>query len=164
MKQITRKVSARLFLVFGAMFVLFCSMPAEAQSSNSASAENSSGLEAYDVTREVKIQGTIQQIDNSGERAPLGTHLLIATAQGVIDAHLGALNAASRKILNLSAGQAVELTGMIETENGNSVMLARLMTTPTHVVILRNENGIPIHSLVRASGAIAPSSTQKGGL
>jgi hypothetical protein len=164
MKRVSQGAVVRWFFMLGGAFCFFCAISAGAQSSNSEGTENSSAIEAYDMSREVKIQGTIREVVNSGESAPLGMHLLIDTPQGVIDAHIGALNSASQKLLGLAAGQTVELTGMIESENGNSVMLARLLTTPTRVVILRNENGIPVRSLVRGPGPAAPASVQKGGL
>jgi len=131
---------------------------------NAQSAATNSGLSApvYDVSKEIKIDGTIDKIENASV-GPMGTHLLVITAQGVVDVHLGASTATSAKNLGLSVGQSIHVTGMMATISGNSVLLARILTTSDHIYVLRNERGVPAHSLM-PRGAAASANSQKGAL
>ncbi|HTU32465.1 MAG TPA: hypothetical protein VMF66_01530 [Candidatus Acidoferrum sp.] len=101
---------------------------------------------AYDLSKEVKVQGTIEKINGFGNNGPIGTHILVQTASGVVDAHLGFGSAVSSKNLGISIGQNVTVVGMMETVGSSSVLMARILTTPSRVIVLRNEHGIPIRS------------------
>jgi hypothetical protein len=145
---------------------LLAALPANAQSSASTSAVVAGPSElgpAYDVAKEIKIQGNILKIEaESGNGKLLGTHAQIQTPQGVVDAHLGSGNVATAQTLGLYPGLSVTITGMMVTVGENSVLLARVLTTSNHVFLLRNEHGIPSRSLLpRASSSSA--NTVKGG-
>ena len=141
---------------------LVCARPALAQSSQSAGSSTNSFIQVYDVTKEVKVEGTIQKIETQTPNLPMGTHVLIQTTQGVIDAHLGAGPAAKPSFLGISEGEDVTLVGMMQTVGGNQILLTRLLTTPSHIFVLRNEHGIPVRGNPNRSPAAAK--TQKGGL
>ncbi|MGH9733401.1 MAG: hypothetical protein ACRD8A_02265 [Candidatus Acidiferrales bacterium] len=102
---------------------------------------------AYDISKEVKVQGVIEKINGFGNSGPIGTHILIQTPAGVVDAHLGFGSAASSKNLGISVGQNVTVIGMMETVGRSSVMMARILTTPSRVIVLRNEHGIPVRGI-----------------
>jgi hypothetical protein len=135
---------------------------------NAQSAATTSALSSpvYDTSKEIKLDGTIDKIETNTSAGPLGTHLLIVSAQGEVDVHLGASAAVTAKNLGLTMGESVHVTGMRATINGNSVMLARILTTSNHIYVLRNEHGVPIHSLMPrgAAGSASAASSQKGGL
>ena len=114
------------------------------------------------MSKEVVVQGNIQKIDTTGDRVPMGAHLLVETSTGVVDAHLGTLNAASLKLLGLYNGEAVSLTGITESENGNSVMLVRILNVAGHDFTLRNKNGLPLRTLVPRA-ASTDRTNAKGG-
>jgi hypothetical protein len=118
----------------------------------------------YRVAKEIKIQGTIQSIEVSNGGVLRGTHAQIATAQGIVDAHLGVSPNVNAKTLDLSTGEAVEITGMMASENGSSVLLARILTTPERIFILRSEQGVPIRGIVlRGNVTFTKAATMKGG-
>lgn len=108
-------------------------------------------LPSYDVTKEVKIQGTIQKIDTSGTNGLIGTQVLIQTASGVVDAHLGYGPASKASYLGISQGQSVTIVGMMQSVGNNNVLLVRLLTTANHIFVLRNEHGIPVRAVPRGS-------------
>jgi len=155
----TSMIIRNLLIVFG-FGVLMLTPAANAQIATSSSELSS---QVYDLNKEIKIQGTIEKISTISSNGLIGTHLLVTTAEGVIDVHLGASMAVSAKSLGLSAGESVNLTGMMATINGNSVLLARILTTSTRVYVLRNELGVPIRSLM-PRGAASSANTQKGAL
>ena len=141
----------------GWLFVMICASglgamsaaPAEAQAA--LHANTNTMVPAYDMAKEVKVQGTIEKIDGFGTAGPIGTHILIQTATGMVDAHLGFGPAASAKHLGLSLGERVSVIGMMETVGHNSVLMARILTTPSHIFVLRNEHGIPIRATPHGS-------------
>jgi hypothetical protein len=153
--------SIRNFLWVCGLAVLLMPFGAKAQSAIPSNNQLSSPV--YDLNKEIKIQGTIEKIVSSTNGGPVGSHVLVSTADGMIDVHLGASAAVSAKNLGLSTGQNIEITGMMATMGGNSVLLARILTTSSHIYMLRNEHGVPVRSLV-PRGASSLSSSQKGAL
>jgi hypothetical protein len=117
----------------------------------------------YSVAREIKIQGTIESIEVSDGGALRGMHAQIATAQGRVDAHLGVNPTVNAKTLDLATGEAVEITGMMAKESGESVLLARILTTPDRIFILRSERGVPIRGMISRGNLIPTQATMKGG-
>ncbi|HKS67028.1 MAG TPA: hypothetical protein VJR26_07300 [Candidatus Acidoferrales bacterium] len=124
------------------------SMNAQTRSSAAVRASNTM-VPAYDVAKEVKVQGTIQKIDGFGTSGPIGTHIFIQTAAGTIDVHLGFGAASKPGYLGIAPGQSVTVIGMMETVGSASVLMARILTTPNHIFVLRNEHGFPIRGIPR---------------
>lgn len=135
-------------------------IPANAQTATAATpaadVRTNTMVPSYDVTKEVKIQGTIQKIDSTGTNGITGTQILIQTANGVIDAHLGFGPASKPSYLGLAEGQSVTVVGMMQTMSGNSVLLARILTTANHIFVLRNEHGIPVRAIPHGSNHSGP--------
>jgi hypothetical protein len=125
--------------------------------------ESAMASPVYDLNKEVKIDGTIDKIETNSSGGPIGTHLLVISAQGVVDVHLGASAAVTAKNLGLTVGESIHVTGMMANIGGNSVLLARILTTSNHIYMLRNEHGAPIRSLM-PRGAASSANAQKGAL
>jgi hypothetical protein len=70
---------------------------------------------------------------------------------GVVDAHLGFGAASKPKYLGISAGQSVTVIGMMQTIGSANVLIARILTTPNRIFVLRNEHGVPIRAIPRRS-------------
>jgi hypothetical protein len=132
---------------------------------NAQSTANESAMASptYDLSKEIKIDGTIDKIETNSSGGPIGTHLLVISAQGVVDVHLGASAAVTAKNLGLTVGESIHVTGMMASLGGNSVLLARILTTSNHIYVLRNEHGAPIRSLM-PRGAASSANSQKGAL
>lgn len=158
------QIRTLVLFVFVAAAGLLCGAPAKAQdtTATAASASADAIVSAYNLAKEVKIQGTIQKIDVAVPTGPMGTHILIQTAQGLVDAHLGHGPAAKPEYLGLSESQSVTVVGMMENFGANNVLLVRLLQTPTRIFVLRNEHGIPVRAIPR--GASSTANLQKGGL
>lgn len=143
-------------LLFMAAWVV--STAAQTVASSPAPARNTM-VPAYDLTKEVKIQGTIQKIDGFGTSGPIGTHILLETSSGMLDAHLGFGAASSPKNLGIALGQNVTVTGMMETVGTTNVLIARILMTPNRIFVLRNEHGIPVRAVPRGSTPAKSSSS-----
>jgi hypothetical protein len=150
----------RKILFSYAIAIILLPFSAHAQSVATSSAMASP---VYDLNKEIKIDGTIDKVETNTSGGPIGTHLLVISSQGVVDVHLGSSNAVTAKNLGLSVGESIHVTGMMATVAGNSVLLARILTTSDHIYMLRNEHGAPIRSLMPRSAASSANS-QKGAL
>lgn len=116
-------------------------------------------LPAYDLTKEVKIQGTIQKIVTDTD-ALGGTHIQVQTASGIEDVQLGFGAASKPENLGIAPEQNVTVIGMVYTAGSSSMLLARVLTTPNHIFVLRNEHGIPVRATPR--GSTHAGALQKG--
>jgi hypothetical protein len=146
--MISRDRRSLTLLASALMFALVVCAQANAQTADSAHPTGNTIVPAYDISKEVKVQGTIEKIDGFGINGPIGTHILIQTTTGTVDAHLGFGSAASPKRLGISVGENVTVIGMVETVGSSSVLLARILTTPIRIFVLRNEHGIPIRGTI----------------
>ncbi|HWG57612.1 MAG TPA: hypothetical protein VN661_01045 [Candidatus Acidoferrales bacterium] len=125
----------------------------------------SNALPAYDLSKELKVRGTIGRIStrsSSADGLP-GTHLLLHTDRGTLDAHLGWGFSVRAERMRLKAGQPVVLTGMMTRYNGRSVLVVRILTTSSHIYVLRNERGLPVRALT-PSAPPAPAPPLEEGL
>jgi hypothetical protein len=160
-----RNFGRRLSFVSALGIGLLAAVPTHAQSAGASNATPSGSSEfspVYDLTKEINIRGTIEKIETVTTPGALGTHLELQTAQGIIDAHLGAGAVANNKTLGLATGQSVSITGMMADIGGAPVFLARVLTTSNHIFILRNEHGIPARAIM-PRGRSSSDNAQKGG-
>jgi hypothetical protein len=154
-------MSRKLFfaaILWCAFSVVAFVSPARGQSSAAATATD--GIAPiYDMAKEVKIQGTIQRIETV-KTGVAGTHLIIETQNGAVNAHLGASPAVDAKRLGISVGQSVEISGMMAAMGGSNVFLARTLVVDSRTITLRSEHGIPMRAAMPQKPAAA---APKGG-
>src|SRR5262245_43082468 len=67
---------------------LLCTAHANAQRSQAKSATTTTPT-SYDVSREVSIQGTVVSYTENSTAAPSGAHVVVQTASGPVDVHIG---------------------------------------------------------------------------
>lgn len=147
MIQRSRSISLAIF-VCALVVAGVSASAAKAQASVSPRESKNTMVPAYDLSKEVKVEGTIEKIDGFGLNGPIGTHILIQTATGTVDAHLGFGAAAAPKYLGISVGEKVTVIGMMQTVESSDVLMARILTTPFRIVVLRNEHGIPVRGAI----------------
>jgi hypothetical protein len=99
----------------------------------------------YDVTKEVTISGTVSNvIEKSSPGMIVGSHLMLATASGEVDASLGIFGLKGNGALSVAPGQQVEVTGIMKTLRDKQVFLARSVKFGGQVYTVRNEHGIAV--------------------
>ena len=102
----------RLFagLCFLALLSLILSAPS---SQAQTTAENkAAGPLSYDVTQEVTLHGTVSSVLPRPSRGMMmGSHLLLATPSGIVDASLGMYALRGKSAVAVTVGQPVEITG-----------------------------------------------------
>jgi hypothetical protein len=131
---------------FGRYLAVLClaAMPpmALAQRANSKSMAAASG--GYSVANDVSLGGAILSYNENSKTPPLGTHVLLQTASGNVDVHLGDARVLHQAKLSLAPGMSVRFVGQLESVGKNTVFLARLVQVGSHVVAVRSNHGMPL--------------------
>ncbi|HZC66308.1 MAG TPA: hypothetical protein VE545_07025 [Candidatus Dormibacteraeota bacterium] len=112
----------------------------------------------YSTSRETTIQGKVLEYSDTSTTAPVGAHVKLQTASGVIDVHLGNARIIAANHLSLSAGDAVSVTGENLLFGGATIFAARSIQKGSASVMLRSKNGMPLLLTPRtANGQAAPA-------
>jgi hypothetical protein len=99
----------------------------------------------YDVSQEVTLTGTVSSVlAKPSAGMIIGSHLLLATPSGPVDASLGRFGLRGKGALSVSAGQRVEVTGVMKTIKDRQVFLARTVKVGDEVYTVRNKHGFPV--------------------
>ncbi len=156
-------LKARVSICAAAMLILtLVAMPAFAQKAGQIPSQ-SGVIPVYDSAHEVTVQGNIENVvTGTTWGGPLGTHLVVATPRGPVDAHLGPFATKGPNALNLHAGEAVQMVGAMAMIEGKEVLLARTLTVGGQTRVIRNERGFLVQP--GAPGASRSKTSEKGGL
>lgn len=128
---------------------IFLAVPAVAQTNLPAA--KSSGLLSYDISKETTLSGTVASV--LAKPSPgmiMGAHLMIQTSSGVVDASLDRFAFIGKDALQISGGEAVEVTGVMKNLNGKPVFLVRTIKVGNEVYTIRNQHGIALSPAARA--------------
>jgi hypothetical protein len=98
----------------------------------------------YNVANDSSLQGTILSYTENSKTPPLGTHVLLQTASGNVDVHLGDARLLHQVKLNLTQGMSVRFVGQPQTAGRNTVFLARLVQVGSQMVAVRSNHGLPV--------------------
>lgn len=105
---------------------------------------------SYDTSKEVTLNGTVLSV--LAKPSPgmiMGSHLLLTTPSGPMDASLGTFGLRGKGALSVAAGQLAEVTGVLKIVKGTQVFLARTVKVGGHVYTMRSEHGFPVSPLSR---------------
>jgi hypothetical protein len=106
----------------------------------------------YDVHQEVTLRGMVSSVvTKASPGMVVGSHLLLQTESGAVDASLGRWGLRGKGALAVSAGQMVEVTGVKKTLLNREVFVVRSVKSGGAVYTVRNEHGI----------AVSPQSRQR---
>jgi hypothetical protein len=100
----------------------------------------------YDVTKEITLEGTIQSLVR--KPAPgtiMGAHLMVSTAHGTVDAHIGNYFVMGKYAMPFASGESVKLVGIMATINHQSVFLVRTLQTGNSTITVRSDHGFLIY-------------------
>jgi hypothetical protein len=144
------------FLVVGLMAI-----PIYAQTIEPTS--RSVALAKYDIRSEVTLTATVDSVicNATPEMKMLaGSHLILETASGKIDASLGVFPITGEGTASVAAGERVQVTGVVKTVRGQRVLVTRLVLINGHSYKVRNEHGFVLMPVARKGTAHAEA---KGG-
>jgi hypothetical protein len=131
----------RFSLLFAGALFLSTSVGAQQKS---AAIPSHGTAPAYDVARESALQGTVVEYTAASSTAPFGAHVLLQTANGTVDAHLGNSKVLEANHISLSAGDSVQVVGENLSFNHGTVFAARTLQKGSQTVTLRSKNGMPL--------------------
>jgi len=99
----------------------------------------------YDITREVTLTGTVSSVLNAPSAGKIaGSHLLLQTASGEIDASLGRWGLQGKGALSVAVGDQIEVTGTMKTLREKPVFVVRTVKAGGQIYMIRTQYGIAI--------------------
>ena len=109
---------------------------------------------AYDATQETVVEGTVLSYTAESATPPIGAHLVLQTASGAIDVHLGAARFLQANNFSLATGDSVKVVGVKSDTRQGAVFLVRVIQKGGQSLVLRTANGAPLFvARTRALGA-----------
>lgn len=148
----TEWIRRGIFVLAGALALCVC---AGAQQTAQPEMQR---LQSYDAGREVTLVGTVVKYEASSSAPPIGAHLLVQTASGQVDVHLGNPRVLQASHLDLKAGDNVRIVGESLAMDNGTFFAARIVQKGAQAVAVRNAKGM----LLRPSSTL--SQTQKDAL
>lgn len=107
-----------------------------------------SAAAGYDARRETVVQGTVVSFTTDSVTPPIGTHVLVQTAAGTLDVHLGSSKVLSATKLTLNPGDSIRMVGEeMKLPNDGSVFAARILQKGAQSITLRNAKGVLIRPI-----------------
>ena len=108
----------------------------------------------YDVSKEVTLSGTVSSVLYKPAPGMIwGSHLMVETAFGRLDASLGRFGLEGKDALSVTPGQQVEITGVMKTVRDQEVFVVRSVRANGKTFTMRNEHGVDVSPLARERAA-----------
>jgi hypothetical protein len=126
--------------------VLLSSVSAAAQQTQSAPQQRRS----YDLSREVSLQGTVVSFAENSSVPPLGPHVVVQTATGPVDVHLGDARLLQANHLTLAAGDSIRVVGENVPYGTGTQFFARIIQKGSQTLTLRSTRGFPLRPAAKA--------------
>lgn len=99
----------------------------------------------YDIRSEVTLTGVVLNVLRAPSQGMIpGSHILLATSSGNVDASLGRWGLEGGGALSAAPGQVVEVTGVMKTLLDKPVFVVRTAKVGDQTYQIRNELGIPV--------------------
>src|SRR6266478_9794259 len=96
---------------------------------------------AYDATQETMIEGTVVSYSAESATPPMGAHVVLQTASGAIDVHLGATSYLEANHFSLAKGDSVRVVGVNSVTRQGTIFLVRLIQKGGQSLALRTAKG-----------------------
>jgi hypothetical protein len=145
-----RKLYGGVFL-FASIAMLAIAVPIGAQTV--ARATVVPAAPRYEASKEVTIEGSVMSVVTKPSAGMLmGSHVIVATPSGDLDAHLGTYAMKGANSFTLTPGEHVQMVGVMSTAEGNRVFLVRTIQSGSHLYKIRNEHGFLLRPTTKAQG------------
>ena len=108
----------------------------------------------YDITKEIALSGTVSAVlPTAPPGMTWGSHLLLATISGTIDASLGRWGLVGSEALSRIDGKQVDVLGVMKKIGGRQVLLVRSVKVDGKIYVIRNARGVPLSPQARERAA-----------
>jgi len=98
-------------------------------------------LRSYSMSREVFLLGTVVRFDSASATLPMGAHVILQTASGQVDVHLGNAKVLQAGHLTLNPGDSVRIAGEPLALGDSTYFAARIVQKGMQAVAVRNTKG-----------------------
>jgi len=98
----------------------------------------------YQVGREVTLVGTVSSVVENSKTGPLGTHVVVQSASGLVDVHVGSAKYLEMNKLSLKTGDSVRIIGENFAVGTEIVFYARIVQDGTTAIAVRSPKGMPL--------------------
>jgi hypothetical protein len=117
---------------------------------------------AYDATQETVVEGTVLSYTAESPTPPIGAHLVLQTAAGALDVHLGVASFLQANHFVLAKGDSVRVVGVSSATRQGTTFLVRVIQKDGQSLVLRTAHGAPL-SLAGARALGAHKTQQQEG-
>lgn len=136
------KSKTRLLLL---LFILAGSLALDlSASAQQATPSDAQLLRTYNSSREISLVGTVVKYETSSTVPPMGAHVILQTASGQVDVHLGNAKVLEASHFTLNAGDSVRIVGEPMALGEGTYFAARIVQKGTQAVTVRNARGFPL--------------------
>ena len=132
--------ASRIGIVGLAGVVLLAAVAGAQQRAQSVPQRNQS----YDVNRETVVEGAVLQYTASSTVAPLGPHVTVQTASGILDVHLGNARLLEANHFSLVSGDGIRIVGENVAYGTGMQFVARVIQKGSQVLVVRSTRGFPL--------------------
>jgi len=130
---------------------LFISSLCSVQAQTKAAPTSSAAPFSDEGTREFTLSGTVSSILMKAAPGMIaGSHLLLVTPSGPVDASLGRFGLRGNGALSVAAGQQIEATGVMKVIKDKTVFMVRTVKVGGEVYTIRNQHGVLVSPQARA--------------
>jgi hypothetical protein len=113
-------------------------------------AETSHTKPSPEAPKEITMQGSVSSVVTKASPGMIpGSHLMLSTSSGAVDASLGRFGLVGKGALSVAAGDAVEVTGVMRTLRDQQIFLVHTVKVGGQVYLIRNEHGVMISPQTR---------------
>lgn len=99
---------------------------------------------AYDAAQETVMEGTVVSYSAEAATPPIGAHVILQTANGPVDLHLGGASYLQANHFSLAKGDAVRVVGVNSATRQGSIFLVRVIQKGSESLVLRTAQGAPL--------------------
>jgi hypothetical protein len=131
----TIRITTTVSVLFGALALCFSAV---AQQTAQSTPQR---LASYNTSREVSLLGTVVKYEKASDAPPMGAHVLLQTASGQVDVHLGNDKVLQANHFELKAGDRVRIVGENLAYGEGNVFAARIVQKGAQAVAVRNSKG-----------------------
>lgn len=135
------KITARTGISVLAGALALCLSAGAQQNAQPDAQPDARRLQSYDVGREISVVGSVVKFEAGSSSLPMGAHLLVQTASGQVDVHVGDARVLKAAKLELNAGDGVRIVGEKLVTEGGSFFAARIVQKGMQAVAVRTTRG-----------------------
>ena len=141
-----KQLSTVVFIL--AIFLISSPLPVGAQTAPGAA--KTAQTSGYQISEEVTITGTVSSVlAKSAPGMMVGSHLLLETRSGPVDASLGRFGLMGNGAPSVAVGQEIEVRGNMKMIKDKPVFLVRTLKVGGEVYAVRNKHGFPVSPQAR---------------